>query len=183
MISARLKISRDVFRETLRLYPPVPMMVREAAGQERFHPEINELRQTAGLGLSVEFDVNENRAFAAAGAFKQTRPPDGSDRPRRRLRRERSRAEYRELEDEIVTSQEPLELLALLRRDLETRLRHDAVDAPGRLGPGRRRHPCRPEVVELRRAPVLAPGRYFHHRHQPSRLGVFVPPQIPLRPA
>ncbi|MEJ2018510.1 MAG: cytochrome P450, partial [Maritimibacter sp.] len=26
----RLRIARDVFRETLRLYPPVPMMVREA---------------------------------------------------------------------------------------------------------------------------------------------------------
>ena len=33
---ARLKISRDVFRETLRLYPPVPMMVREATCPERF---------------------------------------------------------------------------------------------------------------------------------------------------
>jgi cytochrome P450 len=32
----RLKVARDVFRETLRLYPPVPMMVREAAGPERF---------------------------------------------------------------------------------------------------------------------------------------------------
>ncbi len=32
---ARLRISRDVFRETLRLYPPVPMMVRETACPER----------------------------------------------------------------------------------------------------------------------------------------------------
>jgi len=32
----RLKVTRDVFRETLRLYPPVPMMVREAAGCEHF---------------------------------------------------------------------------------------------------------------------------------------------------
>jgi cytochrome P450 len=34
---ARLRFTRDVFRETLRLYPPVPMMVREAAtaGQMR----------------------------------------------------------------------------------------------------------------------------------------------------
>ncbi|MEC3860177.1 cytochrome P450 [Mesobacterium sp. TK19101] len=31
-----LKLSRDVFRETLRLYPPVPMMVRENACPERF---------------------------------------------------------------------------------------------------------------------------------------------------
>ena len=33
---SRLRISRDVFRETLRLYPPVPMMVREASCPEHF---------------------------------------------------------------------------------------------------------------------------------------------------
>lgn len=33
---SRLRLSRDVFREALRLYPPVPMMVREASGPERF---------------------------------------------------------------------------------------------------------------------------------------------------
>jgi len=33
---SRLRFTRDVFREALRLYPPVPMMVREAAGRERF---------------------------------------------------------------------------------------------------------------------------------------------------
>lgn len=33
---ARLKTTRDVFRETLRLYPPVPMMVRQATKAERF---------------------------------------------------------------------------------------------------------------------------------------------------
>ncbi len=32
----RLTISRDVFRETLRLYPPVPMMVRETTRPETF---------------------------------------------------------------------------------------------------------------------------------------------------
>ncbi|MBM2320222.1 MULTISPECIES: cytochrome P450 [Marivita] len=32
----RLKTSRDVFRETLRLYPPVPMMVRETTKPESF---------------------------------------------------------------------------------------------------------------------------------------------------
>lgn len=31
----RLAFTRDVFRETLRLYPPVPMMIREAACPER----------------------------------------------------------------------------------------------------------------------------------------------------
>jgi cytochrome P450 len=33
---SHLKFTRDVFREALRLYPPVPMMVREAACPERF---------------------------------------------------------------------------------------------------------------------------------------------------
>ncbi|MCR9126436.1 MAG: cytochrome P450 [Rhodobacteraceae bacterium] len=33
---SRLRLSRDVFREALRLYPPVPMMVRENLCPERF---------------------------------------------------------------------------------------------------------------------------------------------------
>ncbi len=33
---SKLKLSRDVFREALRLYPPVPMMVREATCTEHF---------------------------------------------------------------------------------------------------------------------------------------------------
>ena len=33
---SKLRISRDVFRETLRLYPPVPMMVREVSCPEQF---------------------------------------------------------------------------------------------------------------------------------------------------
>jgi len=35
-VMSKLPVTRDVFRETLRLYPPVPMMVREAACPERF---------------------------------------------------------------------------------------------------------------------------------------------------
>ena len=33
---ARLRVAKDVFREALRLYPPVPMMVRETTCPERF---------------------------------------------------------------------------------------------------------------------------------------------------
>ncbi|MFZ7089724.1 cytochrome P450 [Primorskyibacter sp. 2E233] len=33
---SKLKVSRDVFREALRLYPPVPMMVRETTCPEHF---------------------------------------------------------------------------------------------------------------------------------------------------
>lgn len=35
-VMSKLRVSRDVFRETLRLYPPVPMMVREASCPETF---------------------------------------------------------------------------------------------------------------------------------------------------
>ena len=35
-VMSKLRISRDVFREALRLYPPVPMMVREATCPEQF---------------------------------------------------------------------------------------------------------------------------------------------------
>ncbi|AHM05047.1 Cytochrome P450 family protein [Roseibacterium elongatum DSM 19469] len=35
-VMSRLKLARDVFREALRLYPPVPMMVRETVRPERF---------------------------------------------------------------------------------------------------------------------------------------------------
>ncbi|WP_341861517.1 cytochrome P450 [Gymnodinialimonas sp. 57CJ19] len=35
-VVSRLKLTRDVFREALRLYPPVPMMVREATCPETF---------------------------------------------------------------------------------------------------------------------------------------------------
>ena len=35
-VMSELKLSRDVFREALRLYPPVPMMVREAGCPQEF---------------------------------------------------------------------------------------------------------------------------------------------------
>ena len=35
-VISSLRFTRDVFREALRLYPPVPMLVREAAGPEEF---------------------------------------------------------------------------------------------------------------------------------------------------
>jgi cytochrome P450 len=35
-VMGKLRLSRDIFREVLRLYPPVPMMVRETTCPERF---------------------------------------------------------------------------------------------------------------------------------------------------
>ncbi|MGR3572228.1 cytochrome P450 [Brevirhabdus sp.] len=47
---SKLPYTRDVFREVLRLYPPVPMMVREATGPERFRDRA--LRPGAQIVLS-----------------------------------------------------------------------------------------------------------------------------------
>jgi cytochrome P450 len=49
-VMSRLRISRDVFREALRLYPPVPMMVRETACPERLRDR--EVRRGAQIVIS-----------------------------------------------------------------------------------------------------------------------------------
>ncbi|MBD3663349.1 cytochrome P450 [Sulfitobacter sp. TSTF-M16] len=49
-VMAKLKISRDVFREALRLYPPVPMMVRQASCPEHFRDR--RIRRGSQLVLS-----------------------------------------------------------------------------------------------------------------------------------
>ena len=49
-VMSHLKLSRDVFREALRLYPPVPMMVRETTCPERFRER--EIKTGAQLVLS-----------------------------------------------------------------------------------------------------------------------------------
>ncbi|WP_309665182.1 cytochrome P450 [Tabrizicola sp.] len=47
---AKLRFTRDVFRETLRLYPPVPMMVRQNRGRETFRGRV--LRAGAQVVIS-----------------------------------------------------------------------------------------------------------------------------------
>jgi cytochrome P450 len=49
-VTSKLKLSRDVFREALRLYPPVPMMVRETTCPEKFRDR--EVKPGAQLVLS-----------------------------------------------------------------------------------------------------------------------------------
>lgn len=49
-VMSKLRVSRDVFRETLRLYPPVPMMVRENACPEEFRKR--EIKKGAQIVLS-----------------------------------------------------------------------------------------------------------------------------------
>ena len=50
-VSSKLKLSRDVFREAMRLYPPVPMMVRENTAPERFRNR--DIRPRAQIVLSA----------------------------------------------------------------------------------------------------------------------------------
>jgi len=47
---AKLKLTRDVFRETMRLYPPVPMMVRENTCPEHFRDR--DIRKGSQIVLS-----------------------------------------------------------------------------------------------------------------------------------
>lgn len=47
---SKLRLTRDVFREVLRLYPPVPMMVRQNLAQETFRGRV--LRRGAQIVLS-----------------------------------------------------------------------------------------------------------------------------------
>ncbi|BDW85330.1 cytochrome P450 [Roseicyclus marinus] len=49
-VMAKLRLARDIFRETLRLYPPVPMMVREATGPECFRDR--DLRRGSQIVIS-----------------------------------------------------------------------------------------------------------------------------------
>ncbi|QFS83445.1 cytochrome P450 [Roseivivax sp. THAF197b] len=68
---SRLKVSRDVFRETLRLYPPVPMMVREARCPERFRDR--EIRRGAQLVLSPWHLHRHERLWEIPDAFDPAR--------------------------------------------------------------------------------------------------------------
>lgn len=66
-VTARLPIARDVFRETLRLYPPVPMMVREAHREQRFRNRV--VRKGAQLVLSPWHLHRHQKLWDAPDAF------------------------------------------------------------------------------------------------------------------
>ncbi len=68
---SRLKFTRDVFREALRLYPPVPMMVRQ-----NLHPEDmrgRKVRRGAQIVLSPWHLHRHERIWAAPDAFDPDR--------------------------------------------------------------------------------------------------------------
>ncbi|MFV2035460.1 MAG: cytochrome P450, partial [Halocynthiibacter sp.] len=68
---SKLKLSRDVFREALRLYPPVPMMVRQAKRQESFRAR--DVRPGAQIVLSPWHLHRHSRLWDNPDGFDPTR--------------------------------------------------------------------------------------------------------------
>ncbi|MBO9472071.1 cytochrome P450 [Shimia sp. R10_1] len=68
---SRLKISRDVFREALRLYPPVPMMVRESTCPEQFRDR--EIREGSQIVISPWHLHRQERIWDNPDGFDPTR--------------------------------------------------------------------------------------------------------------
>ena len=67
----RLRVTRDVFRETLRLYPPVPMMVRETRCPEHFRDR--DIPKGAQLVLSPWHLHRHARLWDAPDVFDPNR--------------------------------------------------------------------------------------------------------------
>ncbi|MGC1502834.1 MAG: cytochrome P450 [Sulfitobacter sp.] len=70
-VISKLRLSRDVFREALRLYPPVPMMVREASCPEQFRDR--EIRKGSQLVLSPWHLHRHERLWDNPDGFDPTR--------------------------------------------------------------------------------------------------------------
>jgi cytochrome P450 len=70
-VMSKLRLSRDVFRETLRLYPPVPMMVREATCPERFRER--DVRPGSQLVISPWHLHRHNRLWDDPDGFDPDR--------------------------------------------------------------------------------------------------------------
>jgi cytochrome P450 len=70
-VMSKLRLSRDVFREALRLYPPVPMMVREAQCPEQFRDR--EVKKGSQLVLSPWHLHRHERLWDNPDGFDPTR--------------------------------------------------------------------------------------------------------------
>lgn len=70
-VMSKLRLSRDVFREALRLYPPVPMMVRENTCPERFRER--DVKPGAQLVLSPWHLHRHERLWDNPDGFDPTR--------------------------------------------------------------------------------------------------------------
>lgn len=70
-VMSKLRVSRDVFREGLRLYPPVPMMVREATCPEAFRDR--HLKTGAQIVISPWHLHRQNRLWENPDGFDPNR--------------------------------------------------------------------------------------------------------------
>ena len=70
-VMSELKLSRDVFREALRLYPPVPMMVREAGCPHTFRGR--EVKTGSQIVLSPWHLHRHERIWTRPDAFEPER--------------------------------------------------------------------------------------------------------------
>ncbi len=70
-IMSKLKISRDIFREALRLYPPVPMMVRETTCPENFRER--DIKTGAQVVISPWHLHRQNRLWDDPDGFDPAR--------------------------------------------------------------------------------------------------------------
>lgn len=68
---SQLKVTRDVFREALRLYPPVPMMVRESLAPTRFRNRA--IKRGAQIVLSPWHLHRHNRLWDNPDGFDPNR--------------------------------------------------------------------------------------------------------------
>ncbi len=68
---SKLRVTRNVVRETLRLYPPVPMMVREAAAPQRFRTR--QVPKGAQIVLSPWHLQRHTRLWTDPDAFDPSR--------------------------------------------------------------------------------------------------------------
>ncbi len=68
---SKLRLTRDVFRETLRLYPPVPMMVRQNQQTESFRARM--IKRGAQIVISPWHLHRHERLWANPDAFDPTR--------------------------------------------------------------------------------------------------------------
>jgi cytochrome P450 len=68
---SKLRVSRDVFREALRLYPPVPMMVREASCPEKFRDR--EIAEGSQIVISPWHLHRQERLWDRPDEFDPTR--------------------------------------------------------------------------------------------------------------
>ena len=68
---SKLKLSRDVFREALRLYPPVPMMVRENTCPESFRDR--QIKPRSQIVLSPWHQHRHERLWTNPDGFDPAR--------------------------------------------------------------------------------------------------------------